>query len=91
MASADQILKIENPALPVSSTILVIGANSYVGTHIIDQLLKLSFKVRGTVRNVEKNSWMTDFFAKYGKNAFDLVEVEDIHVEGAIDKFVKGE
>jgi nucleoside-diphosphate-sugar epimerase len=90
MASANHILEIANPALPLGSTILVVGANSYVGTHIVDQLLKLDYKVRGTVRSVKKNSWLDQFFARYGEHMFELVEVKDISGRGAIDECVKG-
>jgi nucleoside-diphosphate-sugar epimerase len=33
------------------STILLTGANSFVGSHIIDALIKLNHKVVGTVRS----------------------------------------
>jgi uncharacterized protein YbjT (DUF2867 family) len=91
MASLNQILHIELPALPIGCTILVTGANSYVGTHIIDQLLKLDYKIRGTVRSVEKASWMAKLFAKYGRDALELVQVTDISVRGAFDEAMEGE
>jgi nucleoside-diphosphate-sugar epimerase len=90
MASADHVLKIANSALPLGSTVLIIGANSYVGTHIVDQLLKLDYKVCGTVRNVEQNLWLNTHFARYGEHMFELVEVKDISMKGAIDECVKG-
>lgn len=81
---------INNAVLPVGSTILVTGANSYLATHVIDQLLKLGYKVRGSVRDVSKNSWLIPLFSKYGDGAIELVEVKDISIEGAFDEAAKG-
>tara|TARA_R110002060_G_scaffold45735_6_gene57067 strand:- start:818 stop:1042 length:225 start_codon:yes stop_codon:yes gene_type:complete len=51
----------------------------------------MGYKVRGTVRNVEKASWMQKKFDKsYGKNNFELVPVADLAHEGAFDEAVKG-
>ena len=51
----------------------------------------MGYKVRGTVRNVEKASWMQKNFDKsYGKNTFELVSVADLAHEGAFDEAVKG-
>lgn len=61
------------------STILVTGANGYIGSHVVDQLLQIGYRVRGTVRDAQKSAWLTELFEKtYGKGKFELVELEDI-------------
>ncbi|PVH85433.1 aldehyde reductase [Cadophora sp. DSE1049] len=63
-----------NPRIPVGSWILVTGVNGLVASNIANLLLKMGYKVRGTVRNVEKSKWMQEKFDKlYGKNNFELV------------------
>jgi nucleoside-diphosphate-sugar epimerase len=70
---------IQDPTLPEGSLILVTGVNGFIGSHIADQFLLAGYRVRGIVRNVQKNSWMTTFFDdKYGKDKFELVEVKDL-------------
>ena len=41
-------------AIPFNSTVVVVGANGYMGTETCDKLLEAGYRVRGTVRNVEK-------------------------------------
>lgn len=62
-----------------------------IGSHVTDQLLARGYKVRGAVRDVEKSSWLTAFFAdKYPSAEFSLVSVPDMTVEGCYDEVVKG-
>lgn len=78
-------------ALPKGSLILVTGVNGLIGSHCADQALQHSYKVRGTSRSLEKNKWLIELFAeKYGKNAFELVEVKDMQHAGAFDVAVEG-
>ncbi|KAH6715236.1 hypothetical protein BKA61DRAFT_722126 [Leptodontidium sp. MPI-SDFR-AT-0119] len=80
-----------DPRIPVGSWILVTGVNGMVASNIASLLLEMGYKVRGTVRNVEKASWMQEKFDKlYGKNNFELVSVADLADEGAFDEAVKG-
>ena len=82
---------IENPALPAGALVLVTGVNGFLGSHIVDQLLLAGYRVRGTVRNAEKNSWVQSLFDKlHGKEKFELVEVKDLTTEGAFDEVLKG-
>jgi len=84
-------MTIENAALAQGSVVLITGVNGLVGSHVADQVLLHGYKVRGTVRNAEKNSWMVDFFAqRYGKGKFELVEIPDLTTEGAFTEAVKG-
>ncbi|KAI4753139.1 NAD(P)-binding protein, partial [Aureobasidium sp. EXF-8845] len=73
------------------STVLVTGANGFIASHIVDQLLQLDYKVRGTVRTEEKGKWVQNFFDdKYGKGKLELVVVPAMEVKGAFDDAVKG-
>ncbi|KAJ2987079.1 hypothetical protein NUW58_g4699 [Xylaria curta] len=82
---------IDQPAIPKGATMLVTAANGFIGSNIVDQFLKLGYKVRGTTRNLEKNAWMNKLFdAKYGPGKFELVLVPDMRAEGAYDEAVKG-
>jgi nucleoside-diphosphate-sugar epimerase len=74
------------------STVLVTGANGFIASHIVDQLLQLDYKVRGTVRTEAKGKWVQDFFDnKYGKGKLELVVVPAMEVKGAFDNAVKGQ
>lgn len=80
-----------NPRIPLGSWILVTGVNGLVASNIANLLLEMGYKVRGTVRNPAKASWMQEKFDKlYGKGKFELVAVEDLAHEGAFDEAVKG-
>ncbi|KAF2475134.1 NAD dependent epimerase/dehydratase family protein [Lindgomyces ingoldianus] len=74
------------PIVPAGGLVLVTGANGYVAGVTIQKLLDAGFKVRGTVRSIEKNNWMLDH---YGSN-FTLVEVPELSADGALDEAVKG-
>ncbi|KAK0757255.1 hypothetical protein N5P37_009971 [Trichoderma harzianum] len=61
-------------AIPPGSLVLVTGANGYIASHIVNELLELGFKVRGTVR--EEKPWIDRFFEeKYGKGRFESIVV----------------
>ena len=73
------------------SLVLVTGANGYIGSHIVDQLLQLGYRVRGTVRTEAKGQWLREYAdKKYGQGKLDLVVVPDMGVKGAFDQAVKG-
>lgn len=68
--------------IPKGSLVVVTGANGFIGSHVVDQLLQHGYNVRGTVRNVAKNSWLNDYFsAKYGPGRFSLAEVPDMSMK----------
>jgi len=78
-------------AVPKGSTVLVTGANGYLGMHVVDQLLTSGYKVRGTVRDSEKAQWTTEYFdEKYGKGNYEASVVADLSQEGAFDHLIKG-
>ncbi|KAI8631795.1 aldehyde reductase [Xylariaceae sp. FL1651] len=82
---------IDQPAIPKGSTVLITGANGFIGSNIADQFLKLGYKVRGTTRDTQKSAWVNKLFDhKYGPGSFELVAVPDMEADGAYDEVVKG-
>lgn len=78
-----------NLAFPKASLVLVTGANGYIGSHIVDQLLHLGYNVRGTVRN--EKPWLNKLFEdKYGQNRFETCVVPSLDDAGAFVKAAKG-
>ncbi|KAF4981760.1 hypothetical protein FZEAL_2482 [Fusarium zealandicum] len=81
---------LDNLAVPKGSTVLVTGANGLLGSHIAQQFLEYGYRVRGTVRDPEKNSWLVDAFDRsYGKGQFELIQVSDMTAESAFYEAVK--
>ncbi|KAM5520811.1 aldehyde reductase [Fusarium oxysporum f. sp. phaseoli] len=82
---------LDNPSIPKGSLVLVTGVNGLLGSHVAKQFLEYGYKVRGTVRDVEKNSWLTAAFDKqYGQGNFELVAVADLTDEKALTEAAKG-
>jgi nucleoside-diphosphate-sugar epimerase len=80
-----------NPVIPAGSLILITGANGLISSHCVDQALAAGYKVRGSVRDVNRCSWMNGFFEKrYGPGLFELVEISDVFKDGYLDDAVKG-
>lgn len=50
-----------------SKPILVTGASSFVGIHVILQLLEQGYTVRGTIRSLSKESEVREAVTKYGQ------------------------
>ncbi|KAK7931191.1 hypothetical protein PG985_001903 [Apiospora marii] len=81
----------EDWAVPRGSTVLVTGANGFLGSHIADQFLQHGFQVRGAVRDVSKNVWLADVLnQKHGKGRFELRGVPDMAAPGAFDDAAQG-
>ena len=79
------------PLIPKGSTVLVTGVNSFLGSHIADQLLTDGYNVRGTVRSKSKGEELLQDFANiYGRGRFELAIVEDIASNYAFDEAIKG-
>lgn len=71
--------------------IVVTGANGFIGSHVVDQLLLAGYNVRGTVRDSQKSSWLVNFFnSKFGQGRFSLAEVPEMSTPGAFDDAFKG-
>jgi NADPH:quinone reductase-like Zn-dependent oxidoreductase len=78
-------------ALPKGSLILITGASGMLGSHVVQQCLAFGYRVRGTTRDTEKNSWMSNYFEnKFGPDVFEAVAVKDMGVEGAYDAHLQG-
>jgi nucleoside-diphosphate-sugar epimerase len=83
--------EIADLAIAKGSLVIVTGANGYIGSNVVDQLLTNGYRVRGTVRKLEKSRWMVPLLeGKYGTGNFELVEVPDMAAAGAFDGIVKG-
>jgi nucleoside-diphosphate-sugar epimerase len=77
--------------IPAGSLVVVSGANGFIASHVVDQLLLAGYKVRGTCRKLSRSEWLIDFFnKKYGDGSFELSEVPDMGAPHAFDDVVKG-
>ncbi|RDW57271.1 hypothetical protein BP5796_12721 [Coleophoma crateriformis] len=78
--------------IPKGSWILITGVNGFVAAHLAKQLLQRGYKIRGTVRDLEKSSWLINdvFQSSADDGNFELVQVPDLGAEGAFDDAVKG-
>ena len=66
----------------------VTGANGYIVSHLIDQLLAAGYRVHGTVRDLVKYEWVQKFFnQKYEVGGFELVLVDDMAADGAFEGY----
>ena len=73
------------------SWVLVTGANGFIGTHVVEQLLGRGYKVRGTVRDATKSAWLTgELFRNEAANGFlEVIEVKDMAAEDAFKAAVR--
>ncbi|KAK9896078.1 NAD(P)-binding protein [Cystobasidium minutum MCA 4210] len=77
--------------LEKGSLVLVTGANGFLGSHVVDQFLAEGYKVRGTVRKLDGNDWLQEYFdKKYAPGLLELVQVEDLTKDHSLDEAVKG-
>ncbi|KAI8976326.1 NAD-P-binding protein [Trametes punicea] len=81
------------PAIKPPATVLVTGANGYIGLWIVRELLLRGYAVQGAVRTVGKAddmaSWLTQKYPAVASRYQSFI-VPDITVEGAYDEAVKG-
>jgi uncharacterized protein YbjT (DUF2867 family) len=71
------------------SKVLVTGANGYIASHVINVLLELGYKVRGTVRTPKP--WLNEYFdLEYEEGLFETVLVPDFQQAEALDKAMDG-
>ncbi|TEB29163.1 NAD(P)-binding protein [Coprinellus micaceus] len=79
------------PAVPqpsVSQPILVTGASSYLGAHIVKVLLSRGYTVRAAVRSQAKIEELKNIFP-CTQDTLHFVVVEDMQEEGSFDDAVK--
>ncbi|KAH8888143.1 NAD(P)-binding protein [Thozetella sp. PMI_491] len=74
------------------STILIVGASSFVGAHIVLAFLSSGYKVRATDYEASKATWLTeDAFKSYAdSSSLELVIVSDITADNAFANVVRG-
>ncbi|KAF8879131.1 D-lactaldehyde dehydrogenase [Infundibulicybe gibba] len=77
------------PTIPPNSTVLVTGANSFIGMWVVRELLEKGYRVRGAVRGLSKARYVQGVFAAYG-DKLEMAVVEDITKEGAFDEAIRG-
>ena len=84
-------INLVNPIIASDSLILVTGVNGLVASHIVDQLLAANYRVRGTVRDLKRSSWVTDLFERrHGPGRLELIQVSDLAAPGIWPPAVKG-
>lgn len=75
--------------LPRGSKILITGANGYIASHVVDQLLSLGYVVRGTIRSPKP--WLNQYFdEKYGVNTFETCILSSFADQSAIEHALDG-
>ncbi|CAF0972570.1 unnamed protein product [Rotaria sordida] len=70
-------------------TILVTGANSFIGSWIVRYLLEKGYNVRGTVRSQAKKSQVLDGISKTYHNQISFVYISDITTD-SFEEAVQG-
>ncbi|KAJ1303085.1 hypothetical protein OPQ81_011286 [Rhizoctonia solani] len=71
------------------TTVLVTGANGFIGTWICKTFLENGYRVRGAVRSASKGQYLAEVFKDHG-HEFMYHVVDDITKPGAFDEAVKG-
>jgi nucleoside-diphosphate-sugar epimerase len=72
-------IKLTNPIIPLGSVILVTGVNGLIASHITDTLLSAGYRVRGTVRDLDKSAWVSPLFeSRHGPGRLELIQVADL-------------
>jgi uncharacterized protein YbjT (DUF2867 family) len=83
---------ITDRAIPLDSTVVVVGANGYMAVETCDKLLQAGYRVRGTVRDIGRHhDWMHALFDERWPGKFELVQVIDFQDKNAFDVAFTGE
>lgn len=78
-----------NLALPPGSHILVTGANGYVASHVVNQLLQQGYMVRGTVRAAKP--WLDEYFTKqYRSDKYESMIVSSFEDVDSVGRALDG-
>lgn len=72
----------------MTQRVLLTGANGFIGSWVLDSLLKKGFSVRAVVRSQSKADQVLSDFSTYGSR-LDFGIVPDITSPGAFDEVVK--
>ena len=82
---------LDETAIAKNSLILVTGANSWQGFHIVNQLLERGYRVRGTVRDPDKAVWTAKYFRdQFGPGRYLTAIIPDMAVRGAFNLAIRG-
>jgi nucleoside-diphosphate-sugar epimerase len=73
----------------MSKTILVTGANSFIGCWIVKYLIEKGYNVRGTVRSQSKESQVLNAISKDNQSRLSFVHIGDIATD-SFDEAVQG-
>lgn len=72
----------EKLAIPRGSTVLVTGANGFIGSHVCNEFLQSGFDVKGAVRDTSKSSWLAEALrSRKPKGKFTMVALPDMEIE----------
>ncbi|KAF8879130.1 hypothetical protein BD779DRAFT_1676525 [Infundibulicybe gibba] len=77
------------PTVPPGSTVLVTGANSFIGMWVVRELLEKGYRVRGVVRSPHKASFIQETFTAHG-DKLEMTVIEDLAKGGAFDEAIRG-
>ncbi|KAL6901260.1 hypothetical protein GGI43DRAFT_433947 [Trichoderma evansii] len=79
-------------AIPQGSLVLVTGLTGYIATHVAQEFFRHGYKVRGTVRDLSKASWLKDdlFSAEHAAGNLELIQVPDLGAPNAFGDAIKG-
>ena len=80
------------PAILQGSLVLVNGASGFIASHIVAELLKLGYNVRGTVRSDEKVKSTSSMFKPFESTSakYEAIIVENFAHNSAFTKAVTG-
>ncbi|UKZ61633.1 uncharacterized protein TrAtP1_002892 [Trichoderma atroviride] len=78
--------------IPKGALVIVTGVTGFVGSHIAKALLERGYRVRGTVRDVEKAAWLVKSVLKdYADTGrFEFCYIPDIAATKAYDEAIQG-
>jgi len=77
------------PEITSKSSILVTGANGYIGVWTVRILLERGYSVRAAIRSEQRGQHLLSHFSAYG-DRLKLAIVPDIMKDGAFDEAVEG-
>lgn len=79
------------PAIPKGSLILITGITGHVASELTRQFLQRGYRVRGTVRDLARASWLNGVFQSYiASGHLTLFLVPDMTVPGAFSSAIQG-
>jgi nucleoside-diphosphate-sugar epimerase len=85
-------MSLHRKAIPDKSTVLIIGASSFIGAHITHAFLKFGYRVRAVDYNASKAAWLVEDIFKSDAVAgtLELAIVPDILADKAFEEVIKG-